>query len=135
MSDLVGNKNAVAKILEWLNDWEPTRLGRIKKDMLKCREKQKPINDPNSRCLMITGPPGIGKTSAVRLAARSLNYDVLELNASDVRNKNSIQELLQDLSKSQSIKAALRDHIKTLIVMDEVDGVGGGDRGGLGALL
>ena len=84
---------------------------------------------------MITGPPGIGKTSAVRLAARSLNYDVLELNASDVRNKNSIQELLQDLSKSQSIKAALRDHIKTLIVMDEVDGVGGGDRGGLGALL
>ena len=107
----------------------------MKKELLKSREKNKPFNDPNSRCLMISGPPGIGKTSAVRLIAKSLNYDVLELNASDVRNKGSIEAVLQDLSKAKSIKAALTDSLKTLIVMDEVDGVGGGDRGGLGALL
>jgi hypothetical protein len=56
---------------------------------------------------------------------------MLELNASDVRNKASIESILQDLSKAKSIKAALTDSLRTLIVMDEVDGVGGGDRGGL----
>ena len=86
---------------------------------------------------------------------RSLGYEVLETNASDTRNKNSIENMLRDLSSNQSLDyfsvAGLRrqqendnplagvyggtNTKKSVIIMDEVDGVGAGDRGGLGALI
>ena len=44
----------------------------------------------NARACLLSGPPGIGKTSAARIVCRQLGYEVLETNASDTRNKNSI---------------------------------------------
>ena len=38
-----------------------------------------------------TGPPGIGKTSAAVLVAKELGFDVMELNASDTRNKAGLE--------------------------------------------
>lgn len=58
------------------------------------RKKEKPVNDPNARALLISGPPGIGKTTTVRILAKLLCFDMLELNASDTRNKASIQSML-----------------------------------------
>lgn len=46
----------------------------------------------------MSGPPGIGKTSAARIVCMNLGFEVLEMNASDTRNKNSIQSMLKDLS-------------------------------------
>lgn len=103
----------------------------------------------------MSGPPGIGKTSAARIICRQLGYEVLETNASDTRNKNSIQNMLTTLSSNQSldyfsvagikkqeqfynpVAAALggSNTKKSVIIMDEVDGVGAGDRGGIGALI
>lgn len=83
----------------------------------------------------------------------NLGFEVLEMNASDTRNKNSIQSMLKDLSQNQSLdyfsvagqkkldansNAAIfggGTSKKSVIIMDEVDGVGAGDRGGLGALI
>jgi replication factor C subunit 1 len=79
---------------------------------------------------------------------------VLETNASDTRNKNSINNMLQTLSSNQSLDyfsvAGIKKQgestnplarifggssKKSVIIMDEVDGVGGGDRGGIAALI
>lgn len=46
---------------------------------------------------MISGPPGVGKSSMVRLVGNALDYDVLENNASDLRNKANITTMLSDL--------------------------------------
>lgn len=49
------------------------------------------MNDPNARALLISGPPGIGKTTTVRMLAKLLGFEMLELNASDARNKAQIE--------------------------------------------
>ena len=77
------------------------------------------------------------------------------MNASDTRNKSTIQNVVKDLSSNQSLDyfsvAGIRKQNentnplasaiggsvtkKSVIIMDEVDGVGAGDRGGLAALI
>ena len=52
---------------------------------------------PCCKAVLLSGPPGIGKTTMATLVARSLGYEVLELNASDTRGKKAIQEQLADV--------------------------------------
>jgi replication factor C subunit 1 len=50
-------------------------------------------NDDKSgtyRAVLISGPPGIGKTSAAHLVGDSLGYSIVEFNASDTRSKKSL---------------------------------------------
>lgn len=56
--------------------------------------------NPNAKAALISGPPGIGKTSAARIICKQLGYEVIETNASDIRNKNSIQNMLGELSSN-----------------------------------
>lgn len=63
-----------------------------------------------------------------------MNYDTVELNASDTRNKKSVHDFLTDLVQTQSFGAS-DTPTKRVIIMDEVDGMGGSDRGGMAELL
>lgn len=80
---------------------------------------------------MVSGPPGIGKSSMIRLVAQALDYDVVENNASDLRNKLNINNQISDLTDNELINSKNK---KFIILMDEVDGMTGSDRGGLQAL-
>ena len=88
---------------------------------------------------MLSGPPGIGKSSSAKIVAKELGYNVLEFNASDNRSKKTIDHLLKDTCTSSSIvrygenNSAFKN--RSVIIMDEVDGVSANDRGGLGALI
>ena len=52
---------------------------------------------------MLSGAPGIGKSSSAKIIAQELGFSVLELNASDNRSKKTIEALLKDTSTSTSI--------------------------------
>ncbi len=93
---------------------------------------------------MISGPPGIGKTTAVHLISTLNGYTVLEFNASDTRSKNElkvsffnyVKKYVYSCVDNYSITRYFKQQSgsKTLILMDEVDGMSSGDRGGLGEL-
>lgn len=91
---------------------------------------------------MIYGPPGIGKTTAAHLAAKLEGYDIVESNASDTRSKKLMEASLKGVLDNKSLMgyfgrgSAQVDASKQnlLLIMDEVDGMSAGDRGGVGQL-
>lgn len=85
----------------------------------------------NKKALLLYGPPGVGKTCSVYAIANELNYEVLELNASDTRNARKIKEIVGHAIKEKPFFFKGR-----IVLIDEVDGIAGReDRGGLGTLL
>lgn len=57
----------------------------------------------NAKACLVSGPPGIGKTTSVRLIAKTMGYEVVEQNASDVRNKLAVENLLNHLTDNTLI--------------------------------
>jgi len=98
-------------------------VDRIVRFVEQFRRGQKP--------LLLYGPPGSGKTSAVYAVAEQLDREIIEVNASDVRNKEAINSLLGAALGQQSL--FFRGKV---ILVDEADGLSGHtDRGGVQALL
>lgn len=135
-SQLCGNKGQIQKLQNWLENW----FTNSKQDF------KNPGSDGSGiyRACLISGPPGIGKTSAAHLIAKNLGFDVLEKNASDVRSKSllnsNIKSVLNNTSVMGFFKARDGQHESTkndkkfCLIMDEVDGMSSGDHGGAGAL-
>ena len=83
------------------------------------------------RAALLYGAPGSGKTCSVYAIAAELDLEVLEINASDFRNKSKIDEKLEPATKQMSLFAKGK-----VILVDEVDGLSGTkDRGGLQEVL
>jgi len=87
-----------------------------------------------AKSVLLSGPPGIGKTTLATLMSREKGYEVLELNASDTRSKKAVSEELADVVLSRAIGGDGKTK-KRLVIMDEVDGMGGSDRGGIPELI
>ncbi|POW22569.1 hypothetical protein PSHT_01037 [Puccinia striiformis] len=130
LGDLCGNKTQIDKIQAWLHDWPKFRRAKF----------TKPGKDGLGmyRCVVLSGPPGVGKTSAAHLVAQTEGYEVIELNASDTRSKKLLETGFKDIVGNSSIAGFLETSTqrseKLVLIMDEVDGMSAGDRGGVGAL-
>jgi DNA polymerase III delta prime subunit len=141
IEEIIGNQGVVKKLIEWLNHWDEVVLHGNKRELdfasnnnYTTRGKSK-IENINARACMISGPPGIGKTTTVRLVAKILNYRTFELNASDQRNKQIIDSTVGYLMDNKTISNRTITN-KNIIIMDEVDGMGGNeDKGGIKALI
>ncbi|MEK6936190.1 MAG: replication factor C large subunit [Nanoarchaeota archaeon] len=85
---------------------------------------------PKKRALILNGPVGTGKTSMAIALAKEFDSELFELNASDLRNRLKLDEVLKPSLQQKSLFGK-----KKLILMDEADGITGSDRGGLPELL
>ncbi|EAS05103.2 AAA family ATPase (macronuclear) [Tetrahymena thermophila SB210] len=129
LNDCVGNEAQIKKLENWLVNWENVV---VHKQKVQGNWKE----NPGSRACLISGPPGIGKTSTVRLLAQKYNMNIIEWNASDVRNKNAIETIINPLKDNTvlNFKHEVSSQ-RSIILMDEVDGMSSGDIGGNQALM
>lgn len=78
------------------------------------------------KAALVHGPIGCGKTSAIHAIAKELDYELLELNAGDFRDKQKIKEIIGNAIAQKSLFFK-----KKLIFMDEIDNLNSKDYGGI----
>jgi replication factor C large subunit len=111
LKDILGNNKAISELQEWAASWE----------------RGKPI----TRAAILYGPAGTGKTSAALSLAREMDWDEVEMNASDVRTAGMIERIAGPASRVGTFSGR-----KRLVILDEADNLHGtADRGGAAAML
>ena len=134
MNQICGNKISVEKLQNWLRNWHKNAKANFKKGG--------PDGSGTYRAAILHGGPGIGKTTAAHLVANLEGYDVVETNASDTRSKKMVETGLKGILDTTSLlgyfsgdgKKVDSSKKNLVLIMDEVDGMSAGDRGGVGAM-
>ncbi|HII54398.1 hypothetical protein COX84_06330 [Candidatus Micrarchaeota archaeon CG_4_10_14_0_2_um_filter_49_7] len=118
LDDLRGNSKEIEQVRDWALRWlqEPG----IEPQARAMRQQA------HSKHMLVTGPTGVGKTSLAYALANSLGFEVYEMNTSESRSQANIGEDLGIISVSATLSGKPR-----LILIDDVDTLGGSDRGGL----
>ena len=57
------------------------------------------------KAALLSGPPGVGKTTTAVIVCKELGYSYVEMNASDSRNKKSLDEHVSQLLSNKSMDA------------------------------
>ena len=88
------------------------------------------------RGIYIYGNPGIGKTTFVQNLLKDMNYDIIKYDAGDIRNKNVLENITKQNMSDKNVLSLLQKKQKEIaIVMDEIDGMNNGDKGGINSLI
>ena len=137
ITDIIGNQQQLRNLEIWLDNWDNCILKGHKGEENKTGKKFSKNENINARAVIISGPPGIGKTSSVRVLTKNKGYRTFELNASDKRNKDTINNSVGFLMNNTTLSSIDNSTMtKNIIIMDEVDGMAGNeDKGGIKALI
>ncbi|PWN26081.1 P-loop containing nucleoside triphosphate hydrolase protein [Jaminaea rosea] len=135
-TELLGDERVHREVMGWLKEWDSCvfkrKAKRKFKDMPQTSsglsapaEYRDPYDRPQQRVLLISGAPGLGKTTLAHVLAKAAGYGVYELNASDSRTSGAVTDTIKMALES----ASLKDSRPTCLVVDEIDGATGGGGG------
>lgn len=148
-ADLIGDERTHRSVMHWLKRWDqivfpgsfrPKPKKRFGDDSSDVAER------PHRKILMLTGPPGLGKTTLAHVCAKQAGYEVQEINASDERSSNVVRGRIRDMVGTENVKnveekrtadgIARKAAKPVCVIVDEVDGVvGGSGSGGEGGFV
>lgn len=88
------------------------------------------------RCVYLYGDTGVGKTTFIMNILKELDYDIVRYDAGDVRNKNVVAMISRSHISEKSVISMFQQRQRPIaIVMDDIDGMNSGDKGGINALI
>ncbi|CAI7659461.1 unnamed protein product [Penicillium bialowiezense] len=144
-TDLIGDERTHRSVLRWLKGWEPIVFPGLAKSRGKKFAQEDEDEYIHRKVLLLSGPPGLGKTTLAHVCARQAGYEVLEINASDDRSRDVVKGRIRDALGTENIKGmnvevgeqkVRRAGKPVCVVVDEVDGVtGGSGSGGEGGFM
>ena len=119
LNKILGREILETQLVEYLNYFEEN-----KNDLL------------TKRGIYIYGNPGVGKTQFVTSILKKNNYDIIAFDAGDVRNKSAIDKITKhNMSDKNIMNLYYKKNNKIAILMDEIDGMNSGDKGGINSLI
>ena len=144
-TDLIGDERTHRAVLRWLKSWEPIVFPGLARSRAKKAGQDDEEERAHRKVLLLSGPPGLGKTTLAHVCAKQAGYEVLEINASDERSRDVVKGRIRDALGTENVKGAnveigdnkIRRAAKPVcVVVDEVDGVvGGAGSGGEGGFM
>ncbi len=117
--------------IPWSEKYRPTKYSFLKGQELAIEKIRNFLkNFPKKKAIILYGPTGVGKTSLAYVVAAETDSEILELNASDFRDKQKISSVIGPASIQNSLFGKYK-----IILVDEVDGISSSEKGGLSELL
>ena len=105
------------------------------KDVLKSFEQNK-NNMLFKKGIYVYGEPGTGKTTFVTNILKEMGYDIINYDAGDIRNTSVIEDITKHNMSDKNIMSIFNKKVKKIaIIMDEIDGMNNGDKGGINTLI
>jgi DNA polymerase III delta prime subunit len=112
-------------------DEEAIKIKTILKDF-----EQNKHNLATKKGLYIYGDPGSGKTTFITNILKELDYDIIKYDAGDIRNKSIIDTITKHNMSDKNVMSMFYKKIQRIaIIMDEIDGMNNGDKGGINSLI
>ncbi|MAT48441.1 MAG: hypothetical protein CMA27_01265 [Euryarchaeota archaeon] len=116
---LLGREQNEEKLIKCLNTFENNKKNVLTK-----------------RGMYVYGSPGTGKSVFVEKILKKLNYDIIKFDAGDVRNKTIVDKITKHNMSDKNVLSLMQKKIKKIaIIMDEIDGMNSGDKGGINTLI
>ena len=119
----------------WTKKYQPKYFSEIKGQELAVEELKNFIEKfkrakTDKKAVILYGPSGTGKTTLAYVMANELNFEIFELNASDLRGGEKLREILEPAIEQKSLTKKGK-----FLLIDEIDGISEADRGGLSELI
>ncbi|GLB34690.1 putative holliday junction DNA helicase ruvB N-terminus [Lyophyllum shimeji] len=129
-TELMGNERIARETMAWVKQWDWCVFGS-KKGKKRPTSGDENYNEkdeyhrPREKILLISGPPGLGKTTLAHVIARQAGYEAMEINASDARSGSIVDDRIRPALESGSAVGSTKP---VLLIIDEIDGAtGAGD--------
>ena len=133
-SHLLSNERCNRGVIRALRAWDPAVFGRAApkslesspngEDNLSEKDARSKSSDKRpeecDRVILLSGPPGVGKSTLAHIIARHVGYRPIESNASDERSSSSLKDCVaRAMESTLSFDGKAKPNC---LILDEVDG-------------